>query len=65
MIGKLIVHQPTREAAIGCMLRALNELRVSGIHTTTSFHQKVLRHVDFSDGRIDTGWVERQLVARS
>ena len=37
MIGKLIVHQPTREAAIACMRRALAELRVDGIKTTASF----------------------------
>ena len=28
MIGKLIVHQPTRGEAIECMLRALSELRI-------------------------------------
>ena len=34
MIGKLIVHQPTRGEAIACMKRALRELRVEGIKTT-------------------------------
>ena len=31
LIGKLIVHQPTRAEAIACMLRALDELRIEGI----------------------------------
>src|SRR5690606_30982681 len=30
MIGKLLVHQPTRQQAIACMLRALAELKVEG-----------------------------------
>ncbi len=59
MIGKLIVHQPTRAEAIVCMLRALSELRIEGIHTTVPFHQKVLEHSDFVDGWVDTGFVER------
>lgn len=63
MIGKLIVHQPTREEAIACMLRALAELRFDGIKTTVPFHEKVLRHKDFVDGKVDTGWVGRTLLS--
>jgi acetyl-CoA carboxylase biotin carboxylase subunit len=59
MIGKLIVHQPTRFEAIRCMLRALGELRVEGIHTTVPFHQKVLQHSEFVEGLVDTSFVER------
>ncbi len=59
MIGKLIVHQPTREAAISCMQRSLAELRIKGIPTTTEFLGKVLQHKDFVEGRVDTTWVER------
>jgi acetyl-CoA carboxylase biotin carboxylase subunit len=59
MIGKLIVHRPTRGEAIQCMLRALDELRVEGIATTTSFHSEVLRNAEFMEGGIDTSFVER------
>ena len=59
MIGKLIVHQPTRAEAISCMKRALSELRVEGIATTASFHRKVLEHSDFVEGWVDTHFVER------
>ncbi len=62
MIGKLIVHQPDREQAIACMLRALGELRIEGVATTAAFHQQVLRHPDFVNNRIDTKWVERTLL---
>ena len=59
MIGKLIVHQPTREEAIRTMLRALHEMRVDGIKTTIPLHQEILSHSAFVDGRIDTTFVER------
>ena len=59
MIGKLIVHRPTRQEAIACMLRALAELQIEGIKTTADFHRNVLEHSDFVDGGIDTGFVER------
>ena len=62
MIGKLIVHRPTRDEAIACMLRALDELKVEGIATTVSFHKKVLRHPDFVEGRVFTTWVEKTLM---
>ncbi len=63
MIGKLIVHQPTRAEAIACMQRALAELRVDGIHTTIPIHQEILSHAAFVEGRIDTTFVERMLLA--
>ena len=59
MIGKLIVHQPTRAGAIATMQRALSEMRVDGIHTTIPLHQEVLGHSAFVEGRIDTTFVER------
>ena len=64
MIGKLIVHQPTRTKAIACMLRALDELRVEGIATTASFHKRVLQHAEFVEGRVDTSFVERVFLAK-
>jgi len=63
MIGKLIVHQPTRPEAIACMLRALDEMRVTGIHTTTPFHKQVLNHGEFVRGEVDTSFVERTWLA--
>jgi acetyl-CoA carboxylase, biotin carboxylase subunit len=62
MIGKLLVHQPTRQEAIACMLRALAELKIEGIKTTTKLHQDILRHTAFVEGRIDTTFVERTFM---
>ena len=59
MIGKLIVHQPTRREAIACMKRALSELHVEGIKTTIPLHQKILDHAAFSNGQVDTTFIER------
>ncbi len=63
MIGKLLVHQPTRDEAIACMLRALAELKVDGIKTTIPLHQEILSHTAFSEARIDTKFVERTFTA--
>ncbi len=63
MIGKLIVHQPTRAEAIACMQRALAELKVDGIETTIPIHQEILSHAAFVEGRIDTTFVERTILA--
>lgn len=62
MIGKLIIHRPTREEAIATMRRALAELQVEGISTTASFHDKVLQHPEFVAGTHDTKFVEREFL---
>ncbi|MFN6128670.1 MAG: acetyl-CoA carboxylase biotin carboxylase subunit [Planctomycetota bacterium] len=64
MIAKLIVHQPTRDEAIETMLRALDEMRISGIKTTANFNKMVLKQPEFVVGSVDTKWVERVLLPR-
>jgi len=59
MIGKLIVHQPTREEAIACMKRALKELRIVGVKTVIPRHLEILNHTAFGEARLDTTFVER------
>lgn len=63
MIGKLLVHQPTRREAIATMLRALSEMRVEGIKTVIPLHHEILSHSAFAEGRIDTTFVERTFMA--
>lgn len=62
MIGKLIVHRPTRGEAIETMRRALRELQIEGICTTAAFHEQVLTNPEFIAGRCDTTFVDRELV---
>ncbi len=59
MIGKLIVHKPTRDEAIQCMKRCLREFVVEGIHTTLPLATKMFNHAAFADGTVDTTFVER------
>ena len=64
LVGKLIVHQPTRREAIDTMVRALKELRVEGIKTTVPIHLEILSNTAFHDAQIDTTFVERVMLAK-
>ena len=59
MLAKLVVHAPSREAAIARMLRALGELRVVGVETSAPFHRRVLQEADFRAGEIDIRYLEK------
>ena len=59
LVGKLIVHAPTRAEAMARMRRALDELVIEGIQTTIPLHRRIFRNPDFAEGRVDTTWVER------
>jgi acetyl-CoA carboxylase biotin carboxylase subunit len=63
LIGKLIVHAPTRLEAIMVMRRALDELVIEGVKTTIPLHKRIMRDADFINGKVDTTWVERVLLA--
>jgi len=65
MIGKLIVHRPTREQAIATMLRALKELQIEGITTTVAFHNWILRDKEFLAGTVDTKYVDRAYTGQT
>lgn len=62
LLGKLIVHAPTREQAIARMRQALGGLRVEGPSTTAPFHDSVLAHDDFVNGNVTTRWVEETFL---
>jgi len=58
MVGKLIVHAPTRQQAIDRMLRALDELVVKGPATTAILQKKVLDSAIFRSGKFSTKFLE-------
>jgi acetyl-CoA carboxylase, biotin carboxylase subunit len=62
LLGKLIVHAPTRPEALATMRRALDELVIEGVCTTIPLQRRILRNPDFIASRIDTTWVERVLL---
>ena len=59
MVGKLLVHRPTRDEAISTMLRALDEFVVEGVATTIPILKEILDNAEFRSGAHDTGFVER------
>ncbi len=59
MIGKLIVHKPTRQEAIAGMRRCLREFVIDGVKTTLPLAKKMFNHSDFVAGTVDTTFVER------
>ncbi len=63
LIGKLIVHAPTREAAIDKMAGALDAIRIDGLKTTIPLHKALARSEDVRAGRIHTQWLEPWLEA--
>ena len=62
LLGKLIVHAPTRLEALAKMRRALDELVIEGVQTTIPLHKRIFRHPDFISSNVDTTWVERVLL---
>jgi acetyl-CoA carboxylase biotin carboxylase subunit len=59
MIGKLIVHRPTRDQAIATMRRALAEFEIEGVKTTIPLLQEIFAHPAFHSGDVDTTFIER------
>jgi acetyl-CoA carboxylase, biotin carboxylase subunit len=66
LVGKLVVWDETRPAAIARALRALGELVIGDIPTTSEAMAAVLRSEEFASGRYSTSFLEesgKRLVA--
>jgi acetyl-CoA carboxylase biotin carboxylase subunit len=61
MLGKLIVWGRDREQALRRLERALDELRIEGIRTTTPLYLELLRDADFLAGNLDIEMLDRKL----
>lgn len=61
MIGKLIVHAPSRQDAIAKMRQALDEFVVEGIKTNIPFHKKILASKKFKESEYNTHFLEEFL----
>ena len=62
MIAKLIVHEPTREAALARLSGALDRTLLAGPRNNVAFLGALCRADDFRRGRIDTGFIDRNLA---
>jgi len=58
LLGKLIVHAPSRASAIRRMARALDEMVVRGVQTCIPFHRRVMEERDFREGDLSIQYLE-------
>jgi acetyl-CoA carboxylase, biotin carboxylase subunit len=61
LLGKLIVWDEDREAAISRLERALLEMEIGGMKTTIPLHRALALDPDVRAGRFDTKFLERWL----
>ena len=63
MIAKVIVHGPTRAAALNLLTSALAKCHIAGSVTNLEFLGALSRHEGFRRGEVDTGLIARDLDA--
>jgi 3-methylcrotonyl-CoA carboxylase alpha subunit len=63
MIAKVVVHGPTRDAALGALHDALSRCQVAGVPTNLAFLRRLAAHEGFRAGEVDTGLIERDGAA--
>ncbi|GJD48610.1 Biotin carboxylase [Methylobacterium crusticola] len=61
LLGKLVVWDETRAAALARLERALGELAVEGVPTTAPLHRALLRDPAVRAGAVHTRWLEAWL----
>jgi acetyl-CoA carboxylase biotin carboxylase subunit len=59
LLAKIIVHSPNRAEAIRRMVRALDELVVEGVYTTSAFLKQILESEAFKRGQYSTHFVDK------
>ncbi|GEO83585.1 MULTISPECIES: acetyl-CoA carboxylase biotin carboxylase subunit [Alphaproteobacteria] len=62
LIGKLITHGPSRADAVARMRRALSELTIEGVETSSTLHLALLDEPGFAAGGIDIHHLERLMA---
>lgn len=61
MIAKLIVHGPTRAAALARLTEALKNSHIGGVANNLDFLARLSRQPDFLSGYPDTGLIDREV----
>ena len=62
LLGKLIVHAPSRAAALDAMALALAGLDIGPLATTAGLHASILRDARFRAGPVDTRFFEERVL---
>jgi 3-methylcrotonyl-CoA carboxylase alpha subunit len=63
MIAKLVAHADTREAALDKLGAALDATLIAGPRSNLAFLGKLARAGEFRAGKVDTGFIDRNLAA--
>ena len=58
LLVKIIAHAQNHPAACAKMLRALKEFRIRGLHTNIPYLINVLENKQFTDGTVDTSFID-------
>jgi acetyl-CoA carboxylase biotin carboxylase subunit len=59
LAAKLIVHGKTRNECLMRLRRALEEMVITGIKTSTPLHRRLIAAPDFLNGAYDIRWLEK------
>jgi acetyl-CoA/propionyl-CoA carboxylase, biotin carboxylase, biotin carboxyl carrier protein len=59
LLGKIIAHGTTREAARQALLQALDDTAILGLTTNVGFLRQLVASDAFRDATIDTAWLDR------
>jgi 3-methylcrotonyl-CoA carboxylase alpha subunit len=62
MVAKLIVHEATREAALDRLAGALDRTLLAGPRSNVAFLAALCRAPQFRQGKVDTGFIDRNLA---
>ncbi|WP_156384364.1 biotin carboxylase N-terminal domain-containing protein [Marmoricola sp. Leaf446] len=62
MLGKVVAHGPTREAARQALLAALDDTAILGLTTNAGFLRALVASGEFRDTTIDTAWLDTAVV---
>jgi len=62
MIAKLIAHAPTRAAALDRLAAALDRTLIAGVRSNVAFLAQLCRAEAFRQGKVDTGFIDRNLA---
>jgi 3-methylcrotonyl-CoA carboxylase alpha subunit len=63
MIAKLIAQAPTRPKALDLLTAALDRTLVAGVRSNVAFLGALCRAPEFRQGKVDTGFIDRNLAA--
>ena len=63
MIAKLIARAPTRDGALDRLAKALDATLIAGVRTNVPFLANLCRADAFRQGKVDTGFIDRNLDA--